>query len=314
MKRRPPAAIEVFSLSAIDIFASAMGAFVIISIILMPDYQKEVKADGDLTHLEQMVEDIAENLTEAEAEEDKLKKAVAAARAQLSEIESHEQELLRALAKAPQPVISKAPEEEPENVSTKSKKQVTFRMLGMKTTKSKLLVIFDMNGRFAKNPEAKKLIEKTVVRIVDSLQEYHEFALLGYQYVGGREKYHRWPSESGFEVASEEAKDRATKWTRSAVTRVAGGNPLLGATERGIRSGAEAILLVTDGLAGPSANRGIANLRQIASQVRQTNRREGPIEINTVIVGDFFRYKAVVVETMEAIAKESGGSFMALLP
>ncbi len=38
----------VFSLSAIDLFASAMGAFIIITIILMPDYQKEVRLEGHL--------------------------------------------------------------------------------------------------------------------------------------------------------------------------------------------------------------------------------------------------------------------------
>ncbi|MEJ2402478.1 MAG: hypothetical protein P8Y52_13990 [Xanthomonadales bacterium] len=43
---------EVYSLSAIDLFASAMGAFIIISIILMPDYQKEVRSLGDLEYLE----------------------------------------------------------------------------------------------------------------------------------------------------------------------------------------------------------------------------------------------------------------------
>ena len=35
--------LGVFSLSAIDLFASAMGAFIVITIILMPDYQKEVR-------------------------------------------------------------------------------------------------------------------------------------------------------------------------------------------------------------------------------------------------------------------------------
>ena len=46
--------VEVYSLSAIDLFASAMGAFIIISIIMMPDYQKEVRSQGDLEYLEQL--------------------------------------------------------------------------------------------------------------------------------------------------------------------------------------------------------------------------------------------------------------------
>ena len=43
---------EIYSLSAIDLFASAMGAFIVITIILMPDYQKEVRSQGDLEFLE----------------------------------------------------------------------------------------------------------------------------------------------------------------------------------------------------------------------------------------------------------------------
>ena len=40
--------LGVYSLSAIDLFASAMGAFIIITIVLMPDYQKEVRLQGFL--------------------------------------------------------------------------------------------------------------------------------------------------------------------------------------------------------------------------------------------------------------------------
>ena len=53
MRSRRPV-FEVYSLSAIDLFASAMGAFIIISIILMPDYQKEVRSQGDLAYLEEL--------------------------------------------------------------------------------------------------------------------------------------------------------------------------------------------------------------------------------------------------------------------
>ena len=55
---------EVFSLSAIDLFASAMGAFIIISIIMMPDYQKEVRSQGDLEFLQELA-----GKTEAELEQ-----------------------------------------------------------------------------------------------------------------------------------------------------------------------------------------------------------------------------------------------------
>lgn len=44
----------VYSLSAVDLFASAMGAFIIISIIMMPDYQKEAVLEGQLAYIESL--------------------------------------------------------------------------------------------------------------------------------------------------------------------------------------------------------------------------------------------------------------------
>jgi len=43
MKRRSSRNIEVFSMSAIDLFAAAMGAFALLAIILLPYYQNELR-------------------------------------------------------------------------------------------------------------------------------------------------------------------------------------------------------------------------------------------------------------------------------
>ena len=73
---------EVYSLSAIDLFASAMGAFIIISIILMPDYQKEVRSIGDLEYLEELAGQTQALLDETEqGRKDVLDALLAAARA-----------------------------------------------------------------------------------------------------------------------------------------------------------------------------------------------------------------------------------------
>ena len=56
----------VFSMSAIDLFASAMGAFIIISLILMPDYQKEVRLEGHFNYIEQLAREAETRLDESE--------------------------------------------------------------------------------------------------------------------------------------------------------------------------------------------------------------------------------------------------------
>ena len=45
--RRPNRNIEIFSMSVLDMFASALGAFIIVSVILFPYYKKEVFSEVD---------------------------------------------------------------------------------------------------------------------------------------------------------------------------------------------------------------------------------------------------------------------------
>lgn len=61
MKNRRNREINVFSLSAVDLFCSALGAFIIITIIAMPSYMKkseqESKKDVHKEHIEQIKEE-----------------------------------------------------------------------------------------------------------------------------------------------------------------------------------------------------------------------------------------------------------------
>ena len=52
---RPKRNVNVFSLSALDLFASAMGAFVIICIILFPSYLKTRQALTESADLESQI-------------------------------------------------------------------------------------------------------------------------------------------------------------------------------------------------------------------------------------------------------------------
>ncbi|MFQ5972946.1 MAG: VWA domain-containing protein [Alphaproteobacteria bacterium] len=48
MIHRPPRSLEVLSISALDLFASALGVFVLIAVILFPFYLKEPSIEADL--------------------------------------------------------------------------------------------------------------------------------------------------------------------------------------------------------------------------------------------------------------------------
>jgi len=71
--------LGVFSLSAIDLFASAMGAFIIITIILMPDYQKEVRLEGHLEYIESLAGQVDTLLNDSELSIDSTREALSSA-------------------------------------------------------------------------------------------------------------------------------------------------------------------------------------------------------------------------------------------
>lgn len=66
--RRPSRQLNIFSMSAIDLFASAMGAFVIIAVILFPYYLKRGESPEDNSRLIQKLEQAKKRVASLEAE------------------------------------------------------------------------------------------------------------------------------------------------------------------------------------------------------------------------------------------------------
>ena len=80
--RRPSRQVNVFSVSALDLFASAMGAFIILAVILFPYYLKlqdaptkeELKSMAEqLAQIESKIKNNEREIAKAEAELDSLK-------------------------------------------------------------------------------------------------------------------------------------------------------------------------------------------------------------------------------------------------
>ena len=66
MKRRASREIEVFSMSAIDLFAAAMGAFALLAIILLPYYQNELREKTPENAIAQLLRAAQESSVETE--------------------------------------------------------------------------------------------------------------------------------------------------------------------------------------------------------------------------------------------------------
>ncbi|MDX1556104.1 MAG: hypothetical protein R3212_08765, partial [Xanthomonadales bacterium] len=246
----------VFSLSAIDLFASAMGAFIVISLVLMPDYQKEVRLEGHFRYIEalaneaeaqlderqQGMQDRLQQLRAAQAQHQELRVEQAIVEGELASLESRIAAARR--APPPQPPI----EPDPEPVASN---QVTFRFLGLKTDKSRYLVMVDMNGYLG---QYESLVQDTVLRALDSLQPGMEFGLLVFQQLDTGPRLLRWPEGGGLVPASRTSRAGAQAFMRGQSGRFAGSSPLLAAFDEAFSSEAEALILISDGLPNPAFN------------------------------------------------------------
>ena len=208
MKRRPDRDIEIFSLSAIDLFAAAMGAFALLTIVLIPYYQKEVRertpenAIADLLRaaevssvettvkkkaLEQKRSASAKNVSDIKSQADKL----------LAELRAAEAALLEKRAAAARAVIVPEPiEEKPAPATTPKPAIVSFRFLGMKTVKDDIIVALDMNKCMGGHEAT---IDKAMSRILNSLQDNHAVKVIGFQQTDAGPQIKNWPSRGGLQ-------------------------------------------------------------------------------------------------------------------
>lgn len=76
--KRPSREFNIFSMSALDLFASAMGAFILLTVILFPYYQKNAKIVEDLNKTKNQLAQTQQQLQQCEQQrqicEEKLRK------------------------------------------------------------------------------------------------------------------------------------------------------------------------------------------------------------------------------------------------
>jgi hypothetical protein len=301
---------EVYSLSAIDLFASAMGAFIIISIILMPDYQKEVRSQGDLEYLEALAGQTEALLDDTRAGREAAERALFAAQTRHRRLQARFAEVsaeLQTLEAENQARLDQPPPPPPapEVVDDEGSNLVTFRFLGLKTDRKRILFLVDMNRFLAPHDQ---LVRDTVVRAMESLQAGYQFAILGFQQQDSGPRYYRWPADGSLAAMNPRTRSEAKAFLDGLAGRFQGASSVLAAFETAFRSEADAIILVSDGLPNPAFNNGLSPGRLVRSITVANSQGK---EVHAVTVGDYFKYRGTV-EFMESLARANGGGFLAL--
>ncbi len=302
---------EVFSLSAVDLFASAMGAFIIITIILMPDYQKEVRSQGDLEYLQELAGKTQAILEQTEEGSKDILEALLAAQTRQQQLQAEQEVVsseLETVNAEQQARNDQPPPPPPSPVITPDKEgsnQVTFRFLGLKTDKKRILFLVDMNKYLAGH---ESLVRRTVIRAMESLQSGYEFAILGFQQQDKGPEYYRWPADGTLVNMTDQARSDAKVFLQTLSRKFEGSSSLLDAFNVAFKSPADAIILISDGLPNPAFNNNLSPGRLVRS-ITVSNSKG--MEVHAVTVGDYFKYRGTI-EFMESLARANGGSFLAL--
>ena len=318
MKRRSERKIEVFSMSAIDLFAAAMGAFALIAIILLPYYQNELREKTPDNAISQLLRAAEESSVETEEKRKALEVKRSAKRQNVSDIKSDAQKLLERLRAAEADLLKKqaaatpppaVPEPEPieeEPGPTPEPATVSFRFLGMKTTADDVVVAIDMS-RCMGGHEAS--VNKAVQRIIRSLQDNHAVKIVGFQQTDRGPQIRQWPASGGLrQINAGGTKTGAIDFAKGLTRQFGGSASMLDAFDTMFAGPGTAIFLVSDGLPNPAVNNGYSP-NELADQIARRN--GGRKEIHSVVVGNYFDYRGTV-EFMERLAAKNNGQFMAL--
>jgi len=317
MKNRASREIEVFSMSAIDLFAAAMGAFALLAIILLPYYQNEVIERTPENAIADLLRAAEDSAVETKIKKKALEKKRSASAANVSDIESKAQKLLAELraaeaalkekqAQAQRAVVVPEPiAEEPAPADEPEKKLVEFRFLGMNTTKDDIVVMMDMNKCLGGHEGS---VQKAVKRIVSSLQDNHGLKIVGFQQTDSGPRTDVWPAAGNIRNVTGQSQTEANDFAKRLTGKFGGSASMLNAFEKTLNGPGEAIFLVSDGLPNPRVNDGLSP-GALARRITQMN--AGRKEIHSVVVGNYFDYRGTV-EFMENLSTANNGQFMAL--
>lgn len=304
--RIPDRDTAVFSTSAIDLFASALGAFILLVMLLFP-YYRHAGPDDSFARTQAVME----KRRLASAELDKIKSRQDMLQSELDELtesnQGKEQQISRLrkelmdisnqLAAIPvkitEPVEVITPEPEPEALTP----GVEFSILGLASDVKSFVIVVDMSGSMLQYED---LMVSSVLDILKPLDASNEFAIIGYH---GNPQPVLWsfPSEIGLLPATEENLKLAENFTQSLVRKFVGSTPTHFALQAALEYPSSAVILMSDGEPNSPPGFIIQNITQL-NQFRQT-------EIHTVAIGEYTHNRNLVL-FMQTLARVNGGDFV----
>ena len=304
--RIPERDTAVFSTSAIDLFASALGAFILLVMLLFPYYRHAGPDDSfartqDVMEKRRLASGELEQLkakkNQMQSELEQLSKANEGREQQISRIRKELMDINQQIAALPvdvtEPVEVVNPEPEPKALTS----GVEFSILGLASEVKSFVIVIDMSGSMLQYED---LMIKSVLEILKPLNESNNFAIVGYH---GNPQPVLWSFPTGQKLlpATKENLELAEAFAQSLVRKFVGSTPTHFALQAALEYPSSAVILMSDGEPNTPPGFIIENITQL-NQFRQT-------EIHTVAIGDYTHNRNLVL-FMQTLARLNSGDFV----
>ena len=289
--------LNIFSMSALDLFASALGAFILITIVLLPFFPNlnmSGQEKAELAQAEAELEQAKAELAQAEAELEQAKVKSEREKAKLerekAKLEQEKAKLEQAKAKSER---EKAKLERAKAQAPKAKGQLEKRvealqqeidattvLLGIKTKAKKFVFVIDMSGSIYQpgHQDYRQFMTLSIQDMLAAFKSEIEICLIGFHAPNRMTTLHYWPQNKGYFQANKNVQSRVVGQVKDWMRLVDGGTPTRTALLAAIALHPEEIILLSDG--APSED-----WRMVVRAVTAKNRRKIPI--HAVAVGNY---------------------------
>ncbi len=340
MRRKAKAELGTFSASAIDLFASALGAFIIITVVLFP-YFPNLSPDPlkaiieqlreDKQGLEAQVADLSDQNVALTNQNNSLQGQVTA---QAATIQQQQGQITSANAQAAaaqqaasqaqaavQAAASAAGDKDRQIADLQGQLDGTA-FIGIEPEARNFQLVFDMSGSIGPDPNDPITYPgyvRQVTDIADSilsrLGERDSLRVVTYQGQVASPNIGTWPSNGGFvNSVSDPDKSAAQAFVTSALRNTGGFTPTFEALEIALAaSKPTTIIIVTDGVPQVLSSDGSsgASRSTIASAVQTaTSQNNGRHQINIIAIGDFVDREQA--SAIVPLATQNGGVLVAM--
>lgn len=217
-------------MSALDLFASALGAFILITITLFPYFPN--------------IGSSPENVARLKAQLQASQQQLQASQQQLQNCQANLSQTQKALQES-------------------KSQNMKFALLGITTTAQSFVIVIDMSGSMK---EYTQIMENIMYRILEPFDDRNTVQIIGYN---GAISTLPWQTPNNTLVMNTSNKNQANNFVKSLSARFSDSTPTNDALEKALKYNVEAVLLLTDGSPNGDPDDIISNISNINNGIKE---------------------------------------------